>query len=105
MDATSLVIPPEQAGLTLAALLRELLPGRSWNDLRRLVATRYVKVGGELCFYPARRLKAGDLLELLPRPAPKPRQPEQVVLRHLDSEVVVVEKPSGIASVRHPSER
>lgn len=98
-------IGPEQAGLTVAALLRQLLAGRSWNDVRRLAAARRVTIGGELCFDAARRLKEGERLEVLPISAPKPRGPQSVVLRHLDSDVVVVEKPSGIATVRHPSER
>ena len=105
MPGTDVIITPEQAGLTLAALLRLLLPGQSWNDVRRVVAGRRVKIGGDLCFDAARRLKEGEVVELLPRPAPKPRAPQSAVLRHLDNEVVVVEKPSGVATVRHPSER
>src|SRR5205807_2125184 len=35
---------------------------------------------------------------------PRPREPEMLKLRHLDDQIVVVEKPSGLASVRHPSE-
>ncbi len=105
MTPTSLTLSPAQAGLTLAALLRTLLPGQSWSEVRRVVATRRVRVGGELCLDPARRLKEGDRVELLARPEPKPRRHEDVVIRHLDNEIVVVEKPSGVATVRHPSER
>ena len=54
---------------------------------------------------PARRLKEGDTVEVLDRPAPKPRQQETVVIRHLDEHVVVVEKPAGMNTVRHPAER
>jgi 23S rRNA pseudouridine1911/1915/1917 synthase len=95
----------EQAGLTLAALLRERLPGQSWNQVRRLIETRHVRLNGELCLDPARRLKEGETVELLASPAKKPRQDESVVLRHLDEHLVVVEKPSGISTVRHPAER
>jgi 23S rRNA pseudouridine1911/1915/1917 synthase len=98
-------VPADQAGLTLAAVLRSRLPGQSWRQVRELVAGRRVKVLGELCLDPARRLKAGDMVELLPWAAPRPRQPEQVVLRHLDEHVVVVEKPAGLCTVRHPAER
>ena len=65
----------------------------------------HAKVNGELCLDPARRLKEGETVELLARPAPKPRQAEAIVIRHLDEHVVVVEKPSGLPTVRHPSER
>jgi 23S rRNA pseudouridine1911/1915/1917 synthase len=98
-------VPQEQAGLTLAALLRQLLPGQSWNQVRRLIDTRRARVNGELCLDAARRLKEGETIELLPRPAAKPRQEEAIVIRHLDEHLVVVEKPSGMSTVRHPVER
>jgi 23S rRNA pseudouridine1911/1915/1917 synthase len=98
-------IPAHQAGATLAALLRSQLPGQSWKQVRQLIEARQAKVNGELCLDPARRLNEGETVELLARPAPRPRQAEAVVIRHLDEHVVVVEKPSGIATVRHPLER
>jgi 23S rRNA pseudouridine1911/1915/1917 synthase len=99
------VITPEHAEKTLAALLRALLPGQSWSEVRRLIETRRAKVNGELCLDPARRVHEGEVVEVLPRPAAKPKQPELVAIRHLDADVVVVEKPSGLSTVRHPSER
>jgi 23S rRNA pseudouridine1911/1915/1917 synthase len=98
-------IPAEQAGATLAAVLRQRLPGQSWAQVRRLIETRRATVNGELCLDPARRLKEGEPVELLARPAPPPRQREALVLAHLDEHVVVVEKPSGLCTVRHPAER
>ncbi len=101
----SVTIDAVQAGLTLAALLRQLLPGKSWNEVRRLIEVRRVRLNNELCLDPARRVKEGDRFELLARPLPVPRQEETVRVRHLDEHLVVVEKPSGISTVRHPSER
>ena len=98
-------VPAAEAGATLAAVLRARLPGQSWKQVRALVASRRVTVLGELCLDPARRLKEGELVELRARPLPKPVQPEQIVVRHLDEHVVVVEKPAGVSTVRHPSER
>jgi 23S rRNA pseudouridine1911/1915/1917 synthase len=105
MSSLTLLVSPDQAGATLAAVLRARLPGQSWSQVRQLVESRRVKVLGELCLDPARRLKEGDTVELLARSAPRPRQPEAVVLRHLDEHLVVVEKPSGLSTVRHPLER
>jgi 23S rRNA pseudouridine1911/1915/1917 synthase len=105
MDAQQFLIIAEEAGLTLAALLRRHLPEQSWTQVRRLIETRRVRIGGELCLDPARRLKEGLVVELLPRPLAKPHQQERVVLRHLDNHLVVVEKPAGVSTVRHPSER
>jgi 23S rRNA pseudouridine1911/1915/1917 synthase len=107
-DMTSLPplpVPAEQAGQTLAAVLRARLPGQSWNQVRALVAARRVRVRDEVCLDPARRLKEGDTVELLARSAPRPRQQEMIAIRHLDEHVVVVEKPAGINTVRHPAER
>ncbi|MHB1422696.1 MAG: RluA family pseudouridine synthase [Gemmataceae bacterium] len=91
--------------MTLAALLRQRLPGQSWNQVRRLIETRRARVNGELCLDPARRLKEGESVELRSSSAAMPRQEEAIVLRHLDEHLVVVEKPSGISTVRHPAER
>jgi 23S rRNA pseudouridine1911/1915/1917 synthase len=99
------VVAAEHDDLTLAAVLRQRLPGRSWSQVRRLIETRHARVGGDLCLDAARRVHAGETVELLDRPAVRPRQPDQVVIRHLDHDVVVVEKPAGICTVRHPSER
>src|SRR5262249_18359995 len=41
----------------------------------------------------------------LARPAARPRRHEAVVIRYLDADLVVVEKPAGISTVRHPRER
>jgi 23S rRNA pseudouridine1911/1915/1917 synthase len=96
-----------QAGHTLAAVLRALRPGESWTQVRALATGRRVAVGGSLCMDPARRLKEGEVVEILPKAAPVVRgeRPDDVVIRHLDEDVVVVEKASGISTVRHPAER
>jgi 23S rRNA pseudouridine1911/1915/1917 synthase len=62
-------------------------------------------VGGQLCIDPARRLRAGEQVELATQPAPAPRPREAVVIRYLDEHLVVVEKPAGVSTVRHPLER
>jgi 23S rRNA pseudouridine1911/1915/1917 synthase len=98
-------VPPEQADQTLAALLRTLLPGLTWSQARQHVLSRRVRLNGELILDPARRVRAGDTVELLGHSAPKPRQGDAVVIRHLDEHLVVAEKPAGIPTVRHPAER
>jgi 23S rRNA pseudouridine1911/1915/1917 synthase len=104
-SAESVVVPPEHDNITLAALLRTLLPGQSWSQVRRLVEARRVRINGDLCLDSARRVHTGETVELLDRSAPPPRSFEDLVIRHLDAHVVVVEKPSGVCTVRHPSER
>jgi 23S rRNA pseudouridine1911/1915/1917 synthase len=100
----SLVVTADEAGQTLAAFLRARLSDQTWTQVRRLTLRRRVKVGGDLCMDAARRLAEGDSVEILDQSAPKPRQ-HRVLIHHLDEDIVVVEKPSGIATVRHPAER
>jgi 23S rRNA pseudouridine1911/1915/1917 synthase len=99
------LITANDAGVTLAAFLRRRLPNHSWTQIRSLVAARRVKLNGELWLDPARRLKEGDTVELLDRSAPKPRYQGPVNIRYFDEHLVVVEKPSGLSTVRHPAER
>ncbi len=105
MSSQLFTVTTEQAGATLAAVLRAHLSEQSWSQVRRLVETRRVRVGGELCLDPARRLGEADEVELLARPAPKPRQHAAFKIRYLDEHLVVVEKPAAMSTVRHPTER
>ena len=97
---------PAEAGFTLAKVLRSRLGGPSWGEVRKLIAARRVKVGDAVCSDEARRLKENEVVVLLehPRPLPRAAHPERLVVRHLDEHVVVVEKPSGVNTVRHPAE-
>jgi 23S rRNA pseudouridine1911/1915/1917 synthase len=105
MVQATIAIAAEQAGQTLAAVLRKQLPGQSWSQVRCLIASRHVKVNGDLCLDPARRLREGESVEIMARPGPMPATAESIVVRHIDDQVVVVEKPSGMNTVRHPAER
>ncbi|HVJ20444.1 MAG TPA: RluA family pseudouridine synthase [Polyangiaceae bacterium] len=95
------VVTPEQEGIALDRLLRELLPGKSWNDARKLVTSGKVSVDGQRVLEPTLRLRAGARVELR-MSAPKPRAGGALdgsVIVHVDSQVVVVRKPAGISSV------
>jgi 23S rRNA pseudouridine1911/1915/1917 synthase len=100
-----LIVPPEHADKTLAALLRALLPDLTWSQARQHIAARRVRLNGELILDPARRVREGDTVELLGHSAPRPRQENAVVLRYLDEHLIVAEKPAGAPTVRHPAER
>lgn len=99
-------VAPAEAGHTLAKVLRSRLGGPSWTDVRKLIAARRVKVGDAICSDDARRLKEDEVVVLLEHPKPLPRtaHPDRLVIRHLDEHVVVVEKPAGVNTVRHPAE-
>lgn len=108
-----MLLPPftvsaAEAGYTLAKVLRSRLHESqpSWADVRKWIEGRRVTVGDSLCTDSARRLVEGERVTLLDHPVHNPRiaTPDGLVIRHLDDHVVVVEKPSGLNSVRHPSE-
>lgn len=105
MSPHSHTVTTDQAGLTLAACVRKLLPDQSWERVRRIIGSRRVKLAGEHCLDPARRLKEGDVIELSSRSAALAVVAPALCIRHVDPHVVVVEKPSGICTVRHPTER
>ncbi|HVU01214.1 MAG TPA: RluA family pseudouridine synthase [Polyangiaceae bacterium] len=90
----------------LDRLLRDHYAGASWNDVRRLVKTGKVTVGGSLASDPAAVVRAGTPIAVrmaAPKRAAGPVTQDAIV--HLDAHVVVVEKPAGIATVPYEDER
>jgi 23S rRNA pseudouridine1911/1915/1917 synthase len=78
----------------------------SWTGVRKVIAARRVRVDADICLDPARRLREGTVVTLLPAPEPLARAArEPLSLRFWDDQVVVVEKPAGLSTVRHPAER
>ncbi len=106
MDASqTAVIAAEQAGQTVLAILRRLLPGASWKECRQQLTARRVLVNGVLCIHEARRLHAGDEVRLVTNPAPVRSRPAHVHIYYVDDHLVVVEKPAGVVSTRRPEEQ
>jgi 23S rRNA pseudouridine1911/1915/1917 synthase len=102
---TVLHVAPAEAGATLAAFLRGRLAGASWSKVQSLVRSRHVLVHGNICTDVARRLKDGEVVKVLEAAAPKPPGPRDVRIVHLDDDVVVVDKPTGVTTTRHHEER
>lgn len=122
----SFVVTSKDAGRTLAAVLKGRL-GLSWSQVRRLVELRRVRVAGQGCGDPVRRVRAGQQIEVLsdkrasgghrpdkvirrrepPRKETRrltpPVRPEPV-LRHIDDVVIVVDKPPGMTTHRSTTE-
>jgi 23S rRNA pseudouridine1911/1915/1917 synthase len=105
-SALTHTVAADQADVTVAAFVRAQQPDTSWSQARQMIASRRVRLNQELCLDPARRLKAGDLVDILNAPERLPTALQaELVIRHLDEHVVVVEKPTGISTTRHPAER
>jgi 23S rRNA pseudouridine1911/1915/1917 synthase len=95
---------PAPAGGTLAAALRVQLPERSWSEVRRLCERGKVTVDGKVEVDPARRLNAGQTVELRSAArVPAPPAPPGFRVVHEDAHLIVIEKPAGVTSV--PYER
>lgn len=91
-------------GRTLAAFLRGRLPNASWSRAQQLVRSRHVLIHGNVCTDAARRLKEGEVVKVLEAAAAAPPGAGEVRIVHLDDDVVVVDKPSGVTTTRHHEE-
>jgi 23S rRNA pseudouridine1911/1915/1917 synthase len=98
-------VAPEQVNLAITAALRQWLPGSPWSEVQKLLRSRRVMVSGNLCLDEGRRLKADEVVKLLEHSAAPPPQEEDVRIRYLDAHLVIVEKPAGMTTLRHPEER
>src|SRR4051812_20544300 len=97
------MVEAAEAGGTLASALRRRMPGRSWNDVRRLCTTGKVRIDREVALDPATRLRAGQTIAVV-MAAPRPRTaPAGFRIAFEDGHVIVIEKPAGISTV--PYER
>jgi 23S rRNA pseudouridine1911/1915/1917 synthase len=77
------------------------LPGKSWNEVRRLARTGKIFVDGAPRLDPTQLVPAGAEVELrqnAPRATRTPSLPRSAIL-YVDAQVVVVQKPPGISTV------
>jgi 23S rRNA pseudouridine1911/1915/1917 synthase len=87
--------------------LRELYPGASWNQLRRVIQSGKVRLNDHVCLEPTARVYPGDSIAVAmstPRAHAGPPGLDAGALRYLDAELVVVDKPAGLSSVTHEDE-
>ncbi len=97
-------ISAEEHNQPLVDILRRRLH-LTYPLARRLVAERRVTLNGALVHDPAQRGKRAQRIEVHEgapaSPAPAALSP---TLRHVDAHVVVVDKPAGLTTMRHPDE-
>jgi 23S rRNA pseudouridine1911/1915/1917 synthase len=104
-DFRTFHVSADHEGQSLAASLREFLPDRSWSQIKRLVDQRHVQVNGNLCVEQGRRVKAGEVVRVSAVPLPTPVAAKDVRLVHVDDQVVVIDKPPGVTTLRHTAEQ
>jgi 23S rRNA pseudouridine1911/1915/1917 synthase len=98
-------VQPAQQGKALAAVLREFLPDKSWNQVKKLITARQIQVNGNLCLEEARKVKAGDVVQVWQHPLAPPADERSVKILYADQHLVVIEKPAGITTLRHAEEK
>jgi 23S rRNA pseudouridine1911/1915/1917 synthase len=84
----------------------------SWSAVRRLIQQGRVRLAGQVCRDAGRPTRKGQRVEVGESAPPKlqPKSPKKtgktagVVIRHADADVVVVEKPAGLTTMRHAHE-
>ena len=85
--------------------LRKMRDGLTWSAARKLMAARRIGINGILCVDEGRRVVPGDVIELREKPFPPVPTDIDVQILFLDEDLVVVNKPSGMLSMRHPGDR
>jgi 23S rRNA pseudouridine1911/1915/1917 synthase len=82
--------------------LRELCPGASWGDVRRLIETGKVYVAGERVTDVARFARRGDeiSIRMRARRVAMDSALSRDAIVHIDAQLVVVRKPPGVSTVR-----
>lgn len=112
----SVIIDQRHANRRLVEVLRSAFRLRGKAALEAL-RQRQVRICGGVCLDPERRVKVGQHIQLDARPSPEKKretrksnaggdQPlaRDIVVRHVDEHVIVVEKPAGLTTVRHADE-
>lgn len=105
ISAQEFAVAQEEANQTIAAVLRGRLP-ISWSAARQICVSGKVFVDGALRLDPSARVVRGAVVCLRPTaPAPVPERLKEAAaaIVYEDSQLVIVDKPSGISSV--PYER
>ena len=83
----------------LGRAIRDQHPGASWNDVKRLIASGKVTVNGETLTDPGSPLVNNASVCIRMTTRAKAAGVSEADLVHLDSQLVVVNKPSGISTV------
>jgi 23S rRNA pseudouridine1911/1915/1917 synthase len=77
----------------------------SWSQAKRLFAERRVRIGGVPCPDPSRRLRRGQHVDIAePKKVESIPKGPAIEVRYIDDQMVVVEKPAGLTTMRHAEE-
>jgi len=100
-------IPKEFHDKTIAAFLKHSLKGISWAESRAFIKAGQVKLGKRTILDSAFRLKADQEVTVSPEKQTGSRKTnvfKEPKIIYLDEDIVVVDKPEGLTTIRHPFE-
>jgi 23S rRNA pseudouridine1911/1915/1917 synthase len=114
MNTRTFHVSRAEAGQPVAAMLRARLQ-ISWSQARKLVRDGAVRLGSVVCRRATSCVRAGQALHVRvasdrrkhSENAPAPSSADsslRLSLRHMDDQIVVVEKPAGVTTMRHAHE-
>ncbi|MGV8844915.1 RluA family pseudouridine synthase [Tessaracoccus sp.] len=99
------LVPPDLAGERIDSVAARIT-GHSRSRIEDLIAACGLTLDGAVVTKTSQRVTGGELLELVSDPRPqqaqvRPREAAGMGIVHDDADVVVVDKPAGVAA--HPS--
>jgi 23S rRNA pseudouridine1911/1915/1917 synthase len=108
MSEQRFTVAAAEVGQTIAAVLRGRLR-LSWGEAKRLVRDGRVQLAGAACLDPAHHVRRGQPIIVGPADQ-KPTAPKHRTegpapkIRFADAQVVVVDKPADLTTMRHPED-
>jgi 23S rRNA pseudouridine1911/1915/1917 synthase len=93
-----------EAGQSLLVLLRRWQQPIAPPAAAQLLRNRQVQIDGNLCQDSQRLLKTGEVVKVLPYTIAAPPTEADIRVHFVDEHLVVVEKPSGMTTMRHEDE-
>jgi 23S rRNA pseudouridine1911/1915/1917 synthase len=97
------IVTREESERTVAAVLKARL-GVSWSAARRLVEQRHVFLQDRPCLDSAQRVKRGQRLDVRGEKGHSLPVKNASLIRYVDNQIVVVDKPPGLTTMRHAEE-
>ena len=96
----------EEKADAILSVMRSKMPGElSWSAVRKLLRGRKVAIGGVICLDEGRRVTPGETLAIYDQPLPAPPTDEDVNICHVDEDIIIVEKPSGMLTLRRHTDQ
>ena len=98
-------VSADETGLSLSQMLQLRLNDSATESASELIRQQRVQVDGNLCQDLRRQMRVGEVVKVLPHAVAARPTAEQIVIKYVDEHVFVIEKPSGLTTLRHADEK